>query len=185
MIGTYGLAAGCCRRLGRGVLVSRRFTRPLRTWSLGRDAQPCTRPVASQSAAQPPAEVPQWVPREANRLLGTTGEPFWQRESYDHWVRDDAEWKKIATYIENNPVRAGLVTRADQFLWSSANGRWQGGGKASGDRSVDAARTSACATNTRQLLVAQDLHRLYARGAQGGEQGGERGHGQDHCDHGR
>ena len=25
--------------------------------------------------------------REANRLLGRTGEPFWQRESYDHWVR--------------------------------------------------------------------------------------------------
>ena len=25
--------------------------------------------------------------REANRLLGRTGEPFWQKESYDHWVR--------------------------------------------------------------------------------------------------
>ena len=34
--------------------------------------------------------------REANRLLHRTGEQFWQRESYDHWVRDDAEWNRIA-----------------------------------------------------------------------------------------
>ena len=31
-----------------------------------------------------------YTAREANRLLGRTGEPFWQRESYDHWVRDNA-----------------------------------------------------------------------------------------------
>ena len=28
--------------------------------------------------------------REANIALGRTGEPFWQKESYDHWVRNDA-----------------------------------------------------------------------------------------------
>ena len=33
--------------------------------------------------------------REANKLLRRTGEPFWQHESYDHWVRDDAEFKRI------------------------------------------------------------------------------------------
>lgn len=27
--------------------------------------------------------------RYANRLLGRTGKPFWQKESYDHWVRND------------------------------------------------------------------------------------------------
>jgi putative transposase len=26
--------------------------------------------------------------REANLILGRTGQPFWQDESYDHWVRD-------------------------------------------------------------------------------------------------
>lgn len=26
--------------------------------------------------------------REANRILGRTGETFWQAESYDHWVRE-------------------------------------------------------------------------------------------------
>jgi putative transposase len=41
--------------------------------------------------------------REANRVLGRTGETFWQAESYDHWVRDEKEWERIAAYIENNP----------------------------------------------------------------------------------
>ena len=31
--------------------------------------------------------------REANRLLGRTGEPFWQRESYDRWVRNADEFR--------------------------------------------------------------------------------------------
>src|SRR4051812_40508156 len=44
--------------------------------------------------------------REANRLLGRTGEPFWQKESYDHWVRSPAEFCRIRGYIENNPVKA-------------------------------------------------------------------------------
>ncbi len=66
-----------------------------------------------------------YTAREANRLLERTGEPFWQRESYDHWVRNDQEFCKIAQYIENNPVKAGLVPSAEEFLWSSANLRWR------------------------------------------------------------
>jgi hypothetical protein len=85
--------------------------------------------------------------REANRLLGRTGEPFWQRESYDHRVRDDAEWNRIAHYIEDNPVKAGLVSCAREYLWSSALESWQS--RLSGARagtSAGPARTSACAT---------------------------------------
>jgi REP element-mobilizing transposase RayT len=85
-----------------------------------------------------------YTAREANRRLGGTGEPFWQRESYDHWVRDEAEWKRIAAYIENNPVKAGLVSRAEEYRWSSAHATWQTRTRA--DKSVGSARTSACAT---------------------------------------
>jgi REP element-mobilizing transposase RayT len=74
--------------------------------------------------------------RHANRLLGRTGEPFWQKESYDHWVRNQSEFEKIRVYIENNPVKAGLVRSPEEFPWSSA----------SVEMSLDAARTSACAT---------------------------------------
>jgi len=56
---------------------------------------------------------------EANRSLGTTGEPFWQDESYDHLVRE-GEFERIRKYIELNPVNAGLVAEAEDFPWSSA-----------------------------------------------------------------
>jgi putative transposase len=62
--------------------------------------------------------------REANRILGRKGEPFWQRESYDHWVRDRDEWARIAAYIENNPVKAGIVARPEDYRWSSAHNTW-------------------------------------------------------------
>jgi REP element-mobilizing transposase RayT len=58
--------------------------------------------------------------REANKLLGRTGEPFWQGESYDHWVRDEKEFDKVRWYIENNPIQAGLVARPEAYRWSSA-----------------------------------------------------------------
>jgi REP element-mobilizing transposase RayT len=59
--------------------------------------------------------------REANKLLGLTGNPFWQGESYDHWVRGEAEWNRIASYIEGNPVKAGIVVTPDAYPWSSAH----------------------------------------------------------------
>jgi len=65
--------------------------------------------------------------REANAILGRTGQPFWQDESYDHWVRGPEEMEKIVRYIERNPVTAGLVKRAEDWRWSSAFGtseRW-------------------------------------------------------------
>ena len=58
--------------------------------------------------------------REANLLLKRTGEPFWQNESYDHWARSHRECLRIAKYIENNPVSAGLVSAPEDWPWSSA-----------------------------------------------------------------
>jgi REP element-mobilizing transposase RayT len=55
---------------------------------------------------------------EANRILSRSG-PFWQDESYDHLVRSDAEFERIRDYIESNPVKAGLVTSAESWEWSS------------------------------------------------------------------
>jgi putative transposase len=88
--------------------------------------------------------------REANRLLNRTGEQFWQRESYDHWVRNGAEWSRIASYIERNPVKAGLVEKVEDYPWSSANSRWS----KSVHTSVNAARKSACATEPSAFATA-------------------------------
>lgn len=57
---------------------------------------------------------------EANRILGRAGKPFWQHEGYNHLVRSDEEFQRIRRYIENNTVKAGLVTNPEDFEWSSA-----------------------------------------------------------------
>lgn len=56
----------------------------------------------------------------ANRLLERTGKAFWQGESFDHWVRSDAECSKIRAYVEDNPVKAGFVSSPEDWRWSSA-----------------------------------------------------------------
>jgi len=58
--------------------------------------------------------------RQANLILGRSGLPFWQDESYDHWVRNGKQFDRIVQYIESNPVNAGLVDHADNSPWSSA-----------------------------------------------------------------
>jgi hypothetical protein len=58
--------------------------------------------------------------REGKRILGLTGQTFWQEESYDRLVRDQKEFAKIASYIEMNPVHAGLTAAPEEFRWSSA-----------------------------------------------------------------
>jgi putative transposase len=57
---------------------------------------------------------------QANRILGLTGQPFWQDESYDRLVRGDDEFRRIARYIEMNPVRAGVAPSPEEFRWSSS-----------------------------------------------------------------
>ena len=60
--------------------------------------------------------------QECNHWLGQTG-AFWQHESYDHWVRDLDELERIIAYVENNPVKAGLISRAEDWEYSSAHDR--------------------------------------------------------------
>ena len=63
--------------------------------------------------------------KRANVLLGLTGKTFWQDESYDRLIRNQSEFNRIVNYIEENPVRAGLVADRSAFRWSSA---WATGG---------------------------------------------------------
>ncbi len=73
----------------------------------------------------PLAEITQQIKgataREANFIIGRKGAPFWQNESFDHWIRNPGEWQKIRNYIELNPVKAGLVTNPKDWPWSSAS----------------------------------------------------------------
>ena len=42
--------------------------------------------------------------RKINEHRGTTGLPVWQRNYYEHIIRDNTEWDYIRKYIETNPV---------------------------------------------------------------------------------
>ena len=57
--------------------------------------------------------------------------PMWHREYWDRYIRDEEHWWSVIKYIHHNPVKAGLSSRAEDWLWSSA--RWwnQDSGKAS------------------------------------------------------
>lgn len=61
-----------------------------------------------------------------NRIRGESGS-YWQTETFDHWARDEAEALRIIHYIENNPVTAGLVSRPEDWRWSSASIRVKAG----------------------------------------------------------
>jgi putative transposase len=62
--------------------------------------------------------------RIANEILERSGPRFWQDESYDHWVRDSAELRRITRYIEWNPVKAGFVELPGLWSWSSTRQVW-------------------------------------------------------------
>lgn len=61
--------------------------------------------------------------RAANKVLGLTGQPFWQDESYDHLVKTADEFRRIESYILQNPVRAGLARSAEEYPWCSISKR--------------------------------------------------------------
>jgi REP element-mobilizing transposase RayT len=62
----------------------------------------------------------QFTSRRAKKIVGLGEGPFWQPESYDHWIRSDEEKARIARYIRNNPVSAGLCASPEDWRWSSA-----------------------------------------------------------------
>ncbi len=61
--------------------------------------------------------------RDANLIFARKGKHFWQDESFDHWIRSPREFNRIRTYIEMNPVSAGLASCPEDWPWSSATNK--------------------------------------------------------------
>ena len=55
--------------------------------------------------------------------LGAVGKRFWMREYWDRFIRDERHFHSVVTYIHENPVKAGLCNRAEDWTWSSARVR--------------------------------------------------------------
>ncbi len=48
------------------------------------------------------------------------GGSLWQRDYFDRFIRDDLHLAAAVAYIQDNPVRAGLVERAEDWPFGSA-----------------------------------------------------------------
>jgi putative transposase len=57
--------------------------------------------------------------RMANRALGRSG-AFWQDDYWDTYIRNERHFHSVVSYIENNPVKAGLVADAADWPWGHA-----------------------------------------------------------------
>jgi putative transposase len=55
--------------------------------------------------------------KRANQVLARTG-AFWEHESFDHYIRDGAEWTRIVNYVLENPVKAGLARTWTDWPWN-------------------------------------------------------------------
>ena len=58
----------------------------------------------------------------ANRVLGRSGR-FWQPDYFDRLIRNEAHFHRVLRYIEDNPVKAGLVDRPEDWPFGSARRR--------------------------------------------------------------
>ena len=66
------------------------------------------------------AKILKQIKGASSRAINATlqrSEPVWQNESHDHEIRQTESLRQKCEYIAQNPVRAGLVTTADEYRW--------------------------------------------------------------------
>jgi REP element-mobilizing transposase RayT len=60
-----------------------------------------------------------YTARQANKILGRKGQ-FWIEDYFDRWMRNEKHFRRTVSYIELNPVKARLCSRAEDWPFSSA-----------------------------------------------------------------
>ena len=69
-----------------------------------------------------------WKSYTSHRINDTLGRlgTLWERESFDHLIRSVDDFEGFVSYVENNPVVAGLCEKPEDWPWSSARFRASG-----------------------------------------------------------
>ena len=57
--------------------------------------------------------------KQVNKILDRSGQ-FWMPDYFDRYIRNEKHLATVVDYIEQNPVKAGLVDSASEWRWSSA-----------------------------------------------------------------
>lgn len=76
-------------------------------------------PLENVELSQIAHSVKSFTAHEANKLLKRTGQ-FWQHEPFDRYIRNRKHFVSVVRYIENNPVKSGLCSLPEDWLFSSA-----------------------------------------------------------------
>jgi len=76
-------------------------------------------PLMDYTLSQIMHSLKSYTAQKANRMLGRKGQ-FWMEDYFDRYIRDGVHYKKTIAYIENNPVKAGLCSRPEEWRFSSA-----------------------------------------------------------------
>ncbi len=53
--------------------------------------------------------------------LRIPGKALWMREAWDRFIRDASHMRNVEKYIRENPVKAGLCRRPEDWPWSNAS----------------------------------------------------------------
>jgi putative transposase len=93
---------------------------------MSRFLQAVKEPVARQAIAYLKTHAPQWLPRISVHEGARLRRRFWQPGGgYDRNITRVETLRAVIDYIHGNPVRRGLVAKAEEWEWSSA--RWYAG----------------------------------------------------------
>jgi putative transposase len=79
--------------------------------------------MASRTSSRPLSiVVGKWKEWKAKRVLRGLGErpPLWQAEFFDHVLRSDESKSEKWIYVRENPVRAALVAKAEDWPYSGS-----------------------------------------------------------------
>ena len=84
------------------------------------------RPLSGHDLAGIVQSWKSFTAKQANRVLGLTGH-FWQKEYFDRYVRSERHFAASVSYIERNPVKAGLCPSREAWEFGSAAARMSEG----------------------------------------------------------
>jgi REP element-mobilizing transposase RayT len=76
-----------------------------------------------------------WRASGANREIGAPS-PVWHREYWDRYMRDEHHFRQTLEYVHQNPVRAGLVAKPEDWPSGSARLGGPGGSQRTANREI-------------------------------------------------
>ncbi len=79
-------------------------------------------PATGHNLAEIMHSLKSYTSSQANKTLGRKGR-FWQKEYFDRYIRNARHFAKVLAYIENNPVKARLCEKAEDWDFGSASFR--------------------------------------------------------------